>query len=114
MDLAFGVVLTSAMLVLVLEVIRTRRPGAPWWRVVLEVKSRNEEWPLYGAALLLILIAGASSHRNGLLLLAPPVWVYLAWYLRRWPGEMRHRRQVLPDVNGEAVDEPSSNVRRVD
>jgi MFS superfamily sulfate permease-like transporter len=110
---AFVLVMGSFVALLVVEVVRNRRRGASWWRVILESRTRPQEWPLFLAAMALLVVMGASLHASWPLAFALPVYGFVAWYLSR--HESRASREDLPPfAPDEPISEPDSNVRRLD
>jgi len=98
---------------IVLEVVRTSRPGASPWRVFLESKQSEQEWPLYLIGLGFIAVGVASGKTPWAFAAALPLYAALVGYLIARPvGPVRRRE--LPDFDDAESPPPASNVRRVD
>jgi len=113
LDLALAVVLVSGLGTIVLEVVRTGRSGASAWRVFLESKQREPEWPLFSIGLGFIAVGVAAGTTPWAFAGALPLYALLVVYLVARPvGPIRRRE--LPDFDGAELPPPGSNVRRVD
>lgn len=109
---AFGAVITSFFALLILEVIRERRPGARWWQVLAEIKAHPMERPLFLATMALLVVVGLSVESSWPLALSMPVYGYLGWYLRRNPRFGKVAAAAEPLAEG-SVAEPASHVQVV-
>jgi hypothetical protein len=104
--IASGVVVASAVATLVVELVRSGPYEGSAWRRAVQMKSRDVDWPLFLAAVALVGVAGSSDASGWLLLLlALPIWILEAWYIRsfpkpaKWSRKPRNRRGQLDKLH---------------
>lgn len=85
-DIFFVVVVASAFVGFVLDLKRTGPYEGNAFQRLVQVKSRDPDWPLFVASFSLMGVGALSLHGNWWLLLALPVWAFQLWYLKNIPG----------------------------
>lgn len=91
--ICFAVVVASSLFGLALDLKRTGPYLGNLFQRMVQMKSRDPEYPLFFTSLLLIGVGGVSVHGSWWLLLALPVWAFQVWYVKNIPAPRTRSRR---------------------